>query len=219
MSEIVKYETTDGLQMELTPKRVIEEMVSPKDRPMMTERSVATIMATLAARRMNPLAGDCHIGVFKGRPTVMPSIDYYQRVAAMQPTYDGMESGVVGSYGDADLTKFDGCVVPSGWRVVGGWATAYDKGRSHPVHVEVPIEEYDQHNAMWESKPATMIRKVAKAQALRELYPGCFGSTYVAEEMPEGDERAVAYEVEEPDVPDFFDADDDSETRGDDDEG
>lgn len=204
MGEMVRYETTDGLEMVLTPERVLSEMVPPKDRPAMTERSVATIMATLAARRMNPLAGDCHIGVFKGKPTIMPSIDYYQRVAAMQPTFDGMESGVMASYGDADLHTFNGCVVPSGWKVVGGWATAYDKGRSHPVHIEVPIEEYDQHNAMWESKPATMIRKVAKAQALRELYPGCFASTYVAEEMPAEDAQPVRYEVEEPDVPDFF---------------
>ena len=97
-------------------------------------------------------------------------------------------------------------LVGEGWTIVGGWATAYDKGRSHPVHIEVALEEYDQHNSMWESKPATMIRKVAKAQALRELYPGCFKGTYVAEEMPAEDPRAVSYDVPEPDVPDFDEA-------------
>lgn len=214
MSEIIRYETTDGLQMELTPRKVVEDMVSPKDRPFMSERNVATIMATLAARRMNPLAGDCHIGVFKGRPTVMPSIDYYQRVAAQQPTFDGMESGVI-AMGRDDMRLLDGCVVPPGWALVGGWATAYDKQRAHPVHIEVALSEYDQGNGMWQSKPATMIRKVAKAQALRELYPGCFGSTYVAEELS-ADERDVAYEVEEPDVPDFFGEEDkDIENEGD----
>lgn len=203
MNEVIRYETTDGLQMELTPRKVLEEMVAPKDRPAMTERAVASVMATLAARRMNPLAGDCHIGVFHGKPTVMPSIDYYQRVAAAQEGYDGIESGVIACYSDSDMKHFDGCVYPKGWTLVGGWATAYDKGRSHPVHVEVALDEYDQHNSMWESKPATMIRKVAKAQALRELYPGAFASTYVAEEMPDEEPREIAYEVEEPDVPDF----------------
>lgn len=205
MSEIVKYTTTDGLELELTPKKVIEELVSAKDRPAMTDRNVAIIMAKCAALRMNPLAGDCHIGVFKGRPTIMPSIDYYQRVAAMQEGYDGMESGVIASHGDADMRKFDGCVLPRGWELVGGWATAYDRGRSHPVHVEVAFEEYYQGNAMWEAKPATMIRKVAKAQALRELYPGCFKGTYVAEEMPAEDPRAVSCDVPEPEVPEFMD--------------
>lgn len=204
MSEIVKYTTTDGLELELTPKKVIEELVPAKDRPAMTDRNVAIIMARCAALRMNPLAGDCHIGVFKGRPTIMPSIDYYQRVAAMQEGYDGMDSGVVVSDGHT-MEEVCGCIVQKGWELVGGWAIAYDKGRSHPVHIVVPLEEYAQDNSMWESKPATMIRKVAKAQALRELYPGCFKGTYVAEEMPAEDPRAVSYDVPEPEVPEFMD--------------
>ena len=204
MSEIVKYTTTDGLELELTPKKVIEELVPAKDRPAMTDRNVAIIMARCAALRMNPLAGDCHIGVFKGRPTIMPSIDYYQRVAAMQEGYDGMDSGVVVSDGHT-MEEVCGCIVQKGWELVGGWAIAYDRGRSHPVHIAVPLDEYDQHNAMWEAKPATMIRKVAKAQALRELYPGCFKGTYVAEEMPAEDPRAVSYDVPEPEVPEFLD--------------
>lgn len=204
MSEIVKYVTTDGLELELTPRKVIEELVKAKDRPAMTDRNVAIIMARCAALRMNPLAGDCHIGVFKGRPTIMPSIDYYQRVAAMQEGYDGMDSGVVVSDGHT-MEEVCGCIVQKGWELVGGWAIAYDKGRSHPVHIVVPLEEYAQDNSMWESKPATMIRKVAKAQALRELYPGCFKGTYVAEEMPAEDPRAVSYDVPEPEVPEFLD--------------
>lgn len=207
MSEIVQYTTTDGLELELTPKKVIEQMVPAKDRPAMTDRNVAIIMATCAALRMNPLAGDCHIGVFKGKPTVMPSIDYYQRVAAMQEGYDGMESGVVLADADGNLERRSGGIVPAGRTLVGGWATAYDKGRAHPVDIEVSMEEYDQQNTMWEAKPATMIRKVAKAQALRELYPGLFKNTYVTEEMPDEDPRAVTYEVAEPEVPDFGDVD------------
>lgn len=204
MSEIVKYVTTDGLEMELTPRKVIEELVPAKDRPAMTDRNVAMIMARCAALRMNPLSGDCHIGVFKGRPTIMPSIDYYQRVAAMQEGYDGMDSGIVVSDGST-MEEVCGCIVQKGWELVGGWAIAYDRGRSHPVHIAVPLEEYAQDNSMWESKPATMIRKVAKAQALRELYPGCFKGTYVAEEMPAEDPRAVSYDVPEPEVPEFLD--------------
>lgn len=204
MSEIVKYVTTDGLELELTPRKVIEELVPAKDRSAMTDRNVAMIMARCAALRMNPLAGDCHIGVFKGRPTIMPSIDYYQRVAAMQEGYDGMDSGVVVSDGHT-MEEVCGCIVQKGWELVGGWAIAYDKGRSHPVHIVVALEEYAQDNSMWEAKPATMIRKVAKAQALRELYPGCFKGTYVAEEMPAEDPRAVSYDVPEPEVPEFLD--------------
>ncbi len=204
MGEIVRYETADGGSMELTPRKVVELLVAPKDRAAMNDRNVAMVMATCAALRLNPLAGDCHIGVFKGKPTIMPSIDYYQRVAAAQETFDGMDSGVLYSAEDG-LHRRSGCVVPPGCELVGGWATAYDRSRSHPVDVEVALSEYDQGNTMWESKPATMIRKVAKAQALRELYPGCFKNTYVSEELPdEGGPQAVECVVEPmPDVPDF----------------
>lgn len=207
MGEIVRYETADGGSMELTPRKVVEFLVAPKDRAAMNDRNVAMVMATCAALRLNPLAGDCHIGVFKGKPTIMPSIDYYQRVAAAQETYDGMDSGVLYSAEDG-LHRRSGCVVPPGCELVGGWATAYDRSRSHPVDVEVALSEYDQGNAMWESKPATMIRKVAKAQALRELYPGCFKNTYVSEELPdEGGPQAVECVAGPmPDVPDFGDA-------------
>ena len=204
MSELVKYQSTDGREIELTPQKVIEEIVPAKYKPYLTQQNVDMIIATVASLRMNPLAGDCHIGFFKGRPTIMPSINYYQRIASMQDSYDGMDSGVVVQAQDGSIVRRSGCIVPSGCVLIGGWCTAYDKNHSHPIDIEVPIEEYDQHNTMWDSKPATMIRKVAKAQALRELYPGNFANTYIAEEMPQEDQGvSVSYEVEEPDIPDF----------------
>ena len=202
MGQIVKYTATDGAELELTPRVVLEQLLSPKDRQQLSDRGVAMVMATCASLRMNPLAGDCHIGVFKGRPTVMPSIGYYERVAAQQPEYDGMDSGVVYEDATGELRRAQGCIVPTGCTLVGGWAKAYDRGRSHPTSIEVALAEYDQHNAMWESKPATMIRKVAKAQALRELYPGNFAGTYTTDELPDEPRPAEEPEIE---IPEFED--------------
>lgn len=66
------------------------------------------------------------------------------------------------------------------------------------------MAEYDQHNSMWESKPATMICKVAKVQALRELYPGLFEGTYERTEIQDVPQAqpVPAEEVVE-DVPEF----------------
>ena len=38
-------------------------------------------------------------------------------------------------------------------------------------------------NSQWAKKPATMIRKVALVQALREAFPKSFGGMYIAEEQ------------------------------------
>jgi hypothetical protein len=40
-------------------------------------------------------------------------------------------------------------------------------------------------NGQWSKKPATMIRKVALVQALREAFPKAFGGLYTAEEQGE----------------------------------
>ena len=214
MGEIVKYEAQDGTEVELTPRRVIEEIVPAKYRNALDGRNVAVLMAKLSARRMNPLAGDCSISVMKGVPTIMPSIDYYRRVAASEDGFDGVEKGViVRSLRDGALAHIQGSFYDTtASELVGGWCKAYDKGRSRPSVSEVSLAEYDQHNTMCDAKPATMIQKVAESQALRELYPGRFGGTYTREELPDEDPRGEvpAHEVEDVPVPEFDIEDEDS---------
>ena len=73
-------------------------------------------------------------------------------------------------------------------KLVGGWAEIYVDGFEKPVRVAVSFEEYAGRkkdgslNSQWASKPATMIRKVAKVQALREAFPEDFEGMYTAEE-------------------------------------
>ena len=207
MGELVKYEAQDGTSVELTPRKVIEEIVPAKYRNALDDRNVSVLMAKLSARRMNPLAGDCSITVLKGVPTVMPSIDYYRRVAASEPGFDGVEKGViVRSRESGKVERVQGAYYDDDrWQLVGGWCRAYDKGRSRPSVSEVSLAEYDQHNSMWDAKPATMIQKVAESQALRELYPGMFGGTYTSEELPDGDPRTAPRPAEQVrvEVPDF----------------
>lgn len=63
------------------------------------------------------------------------------------------------------------------------------EGFDRPVKAAVSLEEYISRkkdgsvNAQWSTKPATMIRKVAKMQALREAFPEDFQGMYSAEEM------------------------------------
>lgn len=206
LSEIVRYEAQDGCEVELTPARIINEILPQKYRNSVDARGAAVLIAKLSARRMNPLSGDCTIGVFKGVPTIMPSIGYYRRVAASVDTFDGVEKGVIVQTSDGRLHELEGSFyTPEGSVLVGGWCKAYDKSRSRPVVAKVSMAEYDQRNGMWESKPGTMIQKVAESQALRELYPGKFDGTYTREELPAEDPRAeVAVQAEpEIEVPDF----------------
>ena len=74
-------------------------------------------------------------------------------------------------------------------KIVGGWAEVWRKDRAHSYRAEVSFDEYagrksnGELNRQWASKPATMIKKVALAQALREAFPQDIGAMYIAEEQ------------------------------------
>lgn len=194
MQEIVRYEASDGTPVTLSPEIVARDILGAGNN--ISDRQMASFIAKCQARHLNPLAGDCYLTVFKGQATVIVSKDYFVRTATQQPGFDGMRAGVVVKTRDGDLLYREGSIVGSTTeRLVGGWAEVYDKGRAYPSRAEVSLAEYDQHNAMWESKPATMVRKVALVQAIREAYPGVFGGLYDRDEMPEPDEAYEAQEV------------------------
>ena len=194
MGQMVRYEASDGTPVELSPEIVARDILGAGND--ISDRQMASFIAKCQARHLNPLAGDCYLTVFKGQATVIVSKDYFVRTATQQPTFDGIKAGVVVKTRDGELLYREGGIVGSTTeRLVGGWAEVYDKGRSHPSRAEVSLAEYDQHNAMWESKPATMIRKVALVQAIREAYPGVFGGLYDRDEMPEPDEAYEAKDV------------------------
>lgn len=205
---IVEYKASDGQQVKLTPSIVTKFIVSGNGTP--SDKEIFSFMAQCQARGLNPLAKDCYMTTFRTANggtsvSVITSKDYFVRTANMQPTFDGMEAGVVVKRKDGELEYREGCLVGGQTeRLVGGWAAVYDKRRSHPSKAVVSLDEYDQHRSLWKSKPATMIRKVALVQALREAYPEQFGGVYDGSEMPSH---------ETPEVVDAVDAGDEYEAR------
>ncbi|WP_417231215.1 phage recombination protein Bet [Thermophilibacter sp.] len=183
---IVKYKASDGSEVKLSPGIVARYIMTGGTQ--VDDREVYGFMAKCQARHLNPLAGDAYMTVFGGKASVVVSKDYFVRTATQQPGYDGMKAGVVVITRDGQMVYREGCIVGGQTeRLVGGWAEVYDKSRSHPSRAEVSLSEYDTGRSLWKSKPATMIRKVALVQALREAYPGAYGGIYDRDEMPEPD--------------------------------
>ena len=83
--------------------------------------------------------------------------------------------------------KFDG--MESGTRKDGddliGWCRVYRKDMSRPFEVEVSLSEYSTGKNLWQTKPKTMIIKVAESHALRRAF-GISG-LYSPEEIDTGD--------------------------------
>lgn len=73
--------------------------------------------------------------------------------------------------------------------LVGGWARVYRKNFKVPVEVFVSREEYDKKQSTWNAMLATMIRKTALVNALREAFPEDLGSMYTEDDGGETFDR------------------------------
>lgn len=203
---IVTYKASDGSDVKLSAGIIQKYIVTGGQK--VDDREVYAFMAKCQARGLNPLAGDAYMTAYMNRQTnrveasVIVSKDYFVRTANQQPTFDGMKAGIVVVDRTGALQYREGCIVGrSTEKLVGGWAEVYDKRRSHPSRAEVSLEEYDQHRSLWKTKPATMIRKVALVQALREAYPGAYGGIYDSSEMPDRPAQAAPAEAPALDEP------------------
>ena len=192
MSEqgIVRYTASDGTEVKLSPAIVAKYVLTGNGEA--SDKDVFSFLAKCRARGLNPLAGDAYMTSYRNRDgststSVIVSKDYFVRTATQQVGFDGMRAGVVvANRKTGELTYREGSIVGKNSEcLVGGWAEVYDKGRRFASRAEVSLDEYDQGRSLWKSKPATMIRKVALVQALREAYPGAFGGIYDRDEMPE----------------------------------
>ncbi len=67
--------------------------------------------------------------------------------------------------------------------------TVRRKDTPHPFIVEVYEEEYTTAENLWQTKPRTMLGKVAESQCLRKAFD--IAGLYSPEEMPEHDEKDI----------------------------
>lgn len=183
--EIVRYEDRDGAQITLTPSDVA--MYCASGGAELSQRDVVNFMATCKALGANPFLGDVYLVKYRNSENaqIMAGKNYYTRVAVSIPTYDGMAAGIICVTRDGQVAYRTGSMAYPGETAIGGWAEVHDKRWGRPVRAEVAMEEYNSHKSLWNSKPLTMIRKVALVQALREAYPDRFAGTYDQSEMGE----------------------------------
>ncbi|MCU9810246.1 phage recombination protein Bet, partial [Paraclostridium sp. AKS46] len=115
--------------------------------------------------------------------------DVFIKRASEHPNFNGMKAGIVILDKNGDIKEREGALKLKEEELVGGWCEVHLKDKDFPVKSVVSFEEYAQKkndgtlNSMWSSKGATMIRKVAQSQALREAFPNELRGLYQQEEM------------------------------------
>jgi hypothetical protein len=86
---------------------------------------------------------------------------------------------------EVDVMEIEGAFVPPGWQLYGGWCVVFvqDGEQTRQVVQRVLLSEYNREKASWKVMPATMIQKVAEAQAFRKAFPDLLSGLYIPEEM------------------------------------
>ncbi len=78
-------------------------------------------------------------------------------------------------------------------QLLGGWCKVHRKGKDQ-FFISVSLKEYDNQRQQWRRMPATMIRKVAVVQALREAFPSEMAWLQGRDEFGLAEEQATVIE-------------------------
>lgn len=187
---LVKYETDTG-EVQLSGDIVRKYLVSGQGQ--LTTQEVASFIKLCQYRHLNPFLREAYIIKYGSgqydSATIVVGKEVFTKRAAKNPRFDGFEAGITIANANGELIRREGSLALSGEQVIGGWARVYLKDTKVPVFAEASFDEYAGRkkdgtlNKTWAGKPATMIRKVALVQALREAFPDDLGGMYDAAEM------------------------------------
>jgi phage recombination protein Bet len=155
-----------------------------------TDQEVLMFLELCKAQNLNPFIRDAYLVKYGSQQAqIIVGKDVFIKRAYENPDFKGMKAGVIVIDKNGDMKEREGALKLPGEELVGGWCDVYLKDREFPIHAAVSFEEYVQRkksgeiNTMWSTKGATMIRKVAQSQALREAFPKELRGLYQEEEM------------------------------------
>lgn len=178
MNEIVKYETERG-QVELTLDIVKNHLAIGKG---FTDKEIFAFLHLCEYQKLNPFLNEAYLIKYGDTAQMIVGKDVFLKRAYKNDRFEGYEAGILIKK-DNDIVERKGCVMNTGETLLGGYAKVYIRGWKIPLEHTVKFSEYDTRKSTWLKMPATMIRKVALVQALREAFPEDFQGLYDFSEM------------------------------------
>lgn len=185
---ITRY-TVNGEEVTLSEKIVTDYLTRGSNVP---RADIVQFIAICKYNRLNPFLSEAYLVKYGDKPAQMiVSKEALMKRAESCHSFDGLQAGLILKRG-SNIVEEEGAFQLPGDTLLGGWARVYRKDRKYPSTARAPFNEYNTGKSLWAGKPATMIRKVAIVQALREAFPTQLGAMYTAEER--GVPEDAAYE-------------------------
>lgn len=182
---------------------IIKRYLVSGDADKVTDQEVLLFAKLCQYQGLNPFLREAYLVKYGSSPAqTITSKAALEKRAARCKDYRGFEAGIIIRRPDGTIEHRPGTFYAEDEQLVGGWAKVYVDGYVVPVEATATLREYSTGKALWASKPATMIRKVAKVCALREAFPDDMQGMYAAEELDGAPEPpAVEIPATEPTPP------------------
>ena len=185
----VKEYMANGEVVRLSPAIIRKYLVNGGGN--VTDEEIMMFLSLCRFQHLNPFLREAYLIKYGSQPaTMVVGKDVFVKRAKKSPEFLGFQAGIIVIDADGHLAEREGTYYDKdGETLVGGWAKVHIKGYDVPVYASVSLDEYigrkrdGEVNGQWAGKPATMIRKVALMQALREAFPEQNSGLYTPEEI------------------------------------
>jgi phage recombination protein Bet len=189
----VKYEAA-GQNIEVTLMDVKNYLVSG-NASKISNQEVGMFLKLCEGQKLNPFLREAYLVKYGDQAAQMVvGKDTFTKRAEMNENYKGAKAGIIVVNIKGDIEEREGTFYlknKNREELVGGWAKVHFKDGKEEVYHTVSFDEYNTGKSLWAGKPATMIRKVALVQALREAFPNALSQMYTAEEVGVDDELPI----------------------------
>lgn len=182
-SDKITY-NANGEEVKISPKMIKDYLVAGNGQ--VTDQEVVMFLSLCKFQHLNPFIREAYLIKYGTSPaTVVVGKDVLLKRAMRSEKFGGLSAGVIVVNANGEIEEREGTFVLPDENLVGGWAKVIIKGYEVPFYSSVSMKEYSTGKSNWLTKPATMIRKVAVAQALREAFPEEMSALYEQEEVKE----------------------------------
>lgn len=164
------------------PQELTLETIKKYLCPEATDQEAYIFLQLCRHRNLNPFLNQAYlVKLSPDLPAQMiVSKEAFVLKAEHNNAFDGFRAGIIVQSASGEVERREGCFLRPDETLLGGWAEVFRKDRKLPFRSEVALKEYykDHPKSPWRRMPATMIRKVALVQALREAFPSDLGGLY-----------------------------------------
>jgi phage recombination protein Bet len=184
---IIKTDTGD---IRLSPELVKKYLVRGQGN--VSDQETMLFISLCKHQKLNPWINEAYLIKYGNQSaTIVTGKDVFTKRAFKNSNCDGWKAGItVYNKKTEEIIDREGTVyVKDIETLIGGWCEVFFKNKSQSLKQSALCDEYislkkdGTPNKMWSEKPATMIRKVAIVQTLREAFPDDFQGCYLEEEM------------------------------------